>query len=133
MNADDPLAKTLEDLDGEHWGEPDKDATGQIRTCHRLRTIPIGALTLDDLTTLLGQHIGDEWLIPVALDRLYDHPLAGDSYPGDLLNAVLRTDPTHWTKRPADLMALWAVRDRLEAIRGDADKLLARDDWPAFG
>jgi len=132
MNQDQALERSLEELDGERWGEPDSDATSLVRDCHRLRTIPIGTLTIGDLRRLLSQHIGTEWLIPLALDRLGDDPLAGDYYPGDLLNAVLKAEPTHWGGNPKDVMSLWSVRERLEALRGDADKLLARDDWPPF-
>jgi hypothetical protein len=132
INAVD-LSRTIEDLDGERWGDPDADATSLIRSCHALRQVPIGDLSIDDLRLLLGQEIGAEWLVPLALDYLRTDPLAGVLYPGDLLHAVLRVNPAHWESHPRDTHSLWVVREALEAIQSDTTKLLQRDDWPAFG
>jgi hypothetical protein len=104
-----------------------------IIDAHRLRQLPIRDLTIGDIRFLLTQRIGVEWLIPVALDRLRDDPLAGDYYPGSLLNAVLESGSGHWDAHPADFTALWAVREALDRLRVDAAKLLGRDGWPAFG
>jgi hypothetical protein len=124
---------TLEELDGNAWGPPPHDATSVMIDAHRLRQVPIGDLTVGDLRFLLTQQVGIEWLVPVALDRLRDDPLAGDYYPGALLSALLESSSGYWDAHPADLMALWAVREALEDLRADADKLLGRDGWPAFG
>jgi hypothetical protein len=127
------LGRTLEELDGERWPEPDDEATGLVRDCHRLRTVPVGDLSIGDLRLLLGQEIGTEWLMPIALDRLNDDPLAGEWYPGDVLNSVLGVGATYWDSHPAETMSLWDVREALDQVRSDAAKLLERDDWPAFG
>jgi hypothetical protein len=95
--------------------------------------VPIANLSVGDLRLLLTQRIGIEWLVPVALDRLLDDPLIGEFYPGNLLNAVLRATGSHWESHPADLMSLWAVKEALEHLRTDAEQMLGRDDWPAFG
>ncbi|GLZ78494.1 hypothetical protein Afil01_33010 [Actinorhabdospora filicis] len=59
-------------------------------------------LAIEDLRLLIGQRIGLEFVIPVALERLRDDPLsAGDLYPGDLLTAVLRVLATFWKAQPA--------------------------------
>jgi hypothetical protein len=125
--------RTLEELDGEHWHEPNADATGLIRACYRLRKVPVGTLSNDDLRLLLDQQIGTVWLVPIALARLSKEPLAGDIYPGDLLNAVLTTDSKHWETHPDDRASLWAIRTALDQIGSDVVKLLERSDWPAFG
>jgi len=130
---DDLLGATIEELEGEPWRPPPADATTVMIDAHRLRQVPIRDLTIGDLSFLLGQRIGVEWLIPVALDRLRDDPLAGDYYPGALLNAVLESGSGHWDAHAADLMALWSIREALNRLRADADKLLDRDGWPAFG
>jgi hypothetical protein len=127
------LGRTLEELDGERWGEPDKEATTLMRECHRLRTVPLGNLSIGDLRLLLGQQIGTEWLVPLALDRLHDDPLAGEWYPGDVLNSVLGVGAIYWEAHPSETMSLWAVRQALEQVRSEATKFLERDDWPAFG
>ena len=129
---DDDAAKTLQELDGQRWAEPE-NPTGLVDDVHRLRRVPIGNLSDDDLRLLLGQRVGAEWLVPRALERLEIEPLAGDLYPGDLLGAVLRTTDEYWNSHPTKLMRLWAVRQALESIRDVANKALVDDGWPAFG
>ncbi len=124
--------RTLEELDGTHWDEPDANATSLVKACHRLRKVPVRNLSNDDLRLLLGQQIGAEWLVPIALARLSEEPLAGDLYPGDLLTAVLRTDPRHWEVHAEDLASLWDVRVALVQIASHARQLLGRTDWPSF-
>jgi hypothetical protein len=131
MNTD--SARTLEELDGEQWEEPGDRATSLVRDAHRLRTVPIGSLSVGDLRLLLGQRIGVEWLVPVALEHLRQDPFAGEMYQGDLLNAVLRSGSEYWNEHPTETMTLWSVRQALEELRDEAEKLLRRDDWPAFG
>jgi hypothetical protein len=133
MDVGDTLDRTLEELDGERWGEPAKEATSLIRDCHRLRTIPVGNLSIGELRLLLGQQIGTEWLVPLALDRLHDDPLAGEWYPGDVLNSVLGVGAPYWDAHPSETLSLWVVRQSLEQLRSDATKFLESGDWPAFG
>lgn len=86
------LAQTLDELEGDTWGPPGFDSH-LVQETHRLRSIPIGELTVENLRLLLGQQIGTPWLVPLALAQLVDDPLAmGDFYPGDLLTSVLGTD-----------------------------------------
>jgi hypothetical protein len=132
MGMEEIVGRTLEDLEADHWDEPDSDATRLVHECHRLRKVPVGQLTVGDLRMLLLQDVGTYWLMPLALDRLQDDPLAGDLYPGALLNAVLAAGKSYWTMHPGETMSLWGVRQALEQIRGDAEKLLMREDWPAF-
>jgi len=133
MDLDAIGPRTLEQLDGEEWPEPNATDTGLVRECHRLRRVPVGDLTINDLRELIGQRIGIEWLVPLALGHLDQDPLAGELYPGDLLNAVLRCDQVYWDENPAQLMSLWRVRDALEQLQSESSKLLARPDWPSFG
>ena len=133
MDLDAIGPRTLEQLDGEVWPEPNATDTRLVRECHRLRRVPVGDLTINDLRELIGQQIGIEWLVPLALGHLDNDPLAGELYPGDVLNAVLRCDQVYWNENPAQLIALWRVRDALEQLQTEASKLLARPDWPAFG
>jgi hypothetical protein len=126
------LSSTLEQLDGEVWADPDEPTT-LVADVHRLRRVPIGELSNGDLRMLLGQRVGADWLVPVALDRLADAPLAGDWYPGDLLRAVLHAAIDYWPTHPDELMRLWNVRESLEKLRADAAALLANEGWPPFG
>lgn len=126
------VAKTLEELDGDRWGPAAYDSH-LVREAHRLRAVRIGELTIENLRLLLGQQIGIEWLVPIALARLREDPLAeGDFYPGDLLSNVLGVDAAYWSSHPELLAALRGVRDSLEQLRNTSDQLLADDLWPSF-
>jgi hypothetical protein len=124
--------KSLEQLDGEDWGDPPTGASGLVADVHHLRRIPIAELTDGDLRTLLGQRVGAEWLIAVALARLDRDPMAGDWYPGDLLRAVLHAGSDHWASHPDEQMQLWAVRESLERLGADVSKTIDDENWPAF-
>jgi hypothetical protein len=90
-------------------------------------------LTVEDLRLLLGQQIGTEWLMPLALAHVTINPLAqGDFYPGDLLTGVLRTDMSYWSSHSDELQVLNEVRRLLMNLPDVPDWLLARDNWPAF-
>ena len=80
--------KTLENLEKNFWVESDGDSHLQ-RRCHELRKIPLGSLTTEDLRLMIGQQIGLDYLIPLALEVLtFDLFAAGDFFDGDLLKNV---------------------------------------------
>lgn len=88
--------KSLQDLDGEDWGEPTYDSH-LVTECHRLRRIPLREFTAENLRILIGQQIGSLYLVPIALELLRVDPFTeGDFYGGDLLAAVLRTEAAFW-------------------------------------
>ncbi len=46
---------------------------------------------------LIGQGIGLEFLIPLAVELPQENPfVAGDYYPGDLLSVVMQVEPGFW-------------------------------------
>jgi hypothetical protein len=95
--------RSLEDIDGERWGDPPLGATRLVAEVHRLRRRPLGELSVEDLRLLIGQGIALHRLVPLALERLRDDPLVeADFYEGDLLCAVLRADADLW-RRNVDL------------------------------
>jgi hypothetical protein len=75
---------------------------------------------------MIGQGIGLPFLIPLAVERLEEEPLAaGDFYAGDLLQAVLRAGETFWVYHP-DLFqrvrkVVARVRDLLPSL-GEVDR-----------
>ena len=100
-------ALSLEQIEGDAWGDPPQGATRLVRTAHDLRRKPIATLTTEDLRLLIGQQIGVDVLVRCALALLSDDPLAeGDFYPGDLLVAVMKLPPQFWAAHPDQAMAL---------------------------
>jgi hypothetical protein len=107
--------QSLEQIEGDFWGDPPADATRLIATVHELRQRPVDQLGIEDLRVLIAQRLGLDVLVPLALARLEVNPLAeGDFYPGDLLVAVLRVAPAYWQSHPGEAA-------RLRTIAGSAD------------
>jgi len=101
---------SLEQLEGDIWGDPAPGATDLVTTVHRLRRKPVGALTAEDLRMLVAQQVGLDILVPRALTRLERDPLLeGDYYPGDVLVATLKVPVSYWSTHPDQLARLDAV------------------------
>ena len=68
-----------------------------VTRCHELRKLPLERLSTEDLRIMIGQEIGLEYLIPLALEILSNNLFAeGDYYEGDLLNSVLSIPTSFW-------------------------------------
>lgn len=92
---------TLQQLDGKDWGEPKPEDTRLVRECLRLRRVQLKKLTVEDLRLLIGQEIGVDHLLPLALELLRQSPFAeGDCYAGDLLVNVLSISAPFWKQNP---------------------------------
>lgn len=95
--------KTLNELENDVWEPPGEDdyVSHLVGRCHALRTVPVGEMTPADLRILLGQDIGTEFLIPLALDVLERQPLIKAEFDiGDLLALVLRQEDSFWREHP---------------------------------
>lgn len=102
-------AKSLEELEGDDWGDPTFDSH-LVRECHRSRRIPLRELSTENLRILIGQQIGLRYLLPMALNLLQADPfVAGDFYRGDLLMSVLRAEASFWRAHPE----LWRQADEI--------------------
>jgi hypothetical protein len=107
---------TLDELEGEDWGEPVFDSH-LVVTCHRLRKKPVDEFTFEDLRLMIGQKISLLHLLPRAVAVLEANPLAdGDFYPGDLLESVLRTFRSFLREQPDLLRRILAVTDQAEKL-----------------
>jgi hypothetical protein len=92
--------KSLQELEGQDWGEPNFDSQ-LVLTCNELRKKAIGIFEVENLRIMIGQEMGLDYLIPLALETLEDNIFAkGDMYSGDLLDAVLRVDSNFWGNNP---------------------------------
>ena len=109
---------TLEQLEGDDWGDPVPDSTPLVRRTLRLRRMPVETLSTEDLRLLIGQGVGLEHLIPRALDVAEANPLAaGDLYPGDLLVALLAVPLDHWQRHPDQSLRMNQLAASLAALQ----------------
>lgn len=91
-------SKTIEELEGTKWNSPDDNSSNLVATCHRLRKVFIELLSIENLRMLLGQDIGTNYLVPIALEYLMKDPwMANAFFEGDLLLNVLRLGSNYWT------------------------------------
>jgi hypothetical protein len=105
--------KTLQELEEHDWGEPNFPSH-LVTTCHALRRTPLREFTVEDLRIMIGQNIGLKYLVPLAIEQLRRDPLvAGDYYPGDLLEAVLRAESGFWQGYPHLRRAVQEIVDPL--------------------
>ena len=117
MPAKEVLECTLDELEGVTWGEPEYQSHLVIE-CHRLRTVPIGRFTVENLRIMIGQQFGLPFLVPLALDKLEENPFAeGDFYRGDLLLMVLKVKSQFW-ERHSELLA------RLDAVMAEVHRFV---------
>jgi hypothetical protein len=97
--------RSLEQIEGDAWGDPPADATKLMTTVHELRRKPVDTLSPEDLRVLIGQKVGLDALVPLALSRLERDPLLeGDYYPGDVLVSVLKVPEDYWSAHPQQLL-----------------------------
>jgi hypothetical protein len=106
---------SLEQIEGDTWGDPPAGATSLVRTAHALRRKPVDELTPEDLRLLIAQRVGLDALVPRALTQLERDPmLEGDYYPGDVLVAVLRVPESYWSAKPTERLRLQRVLAAVE-------------------
>jgi hypothetical protein len=73
---------------------------------------------------MIGQNIGLEYLVPLAIERLQRDPFAaGDFYPGDFLGNVLAVESSFRQQRPDLRQAVEAI----VALIPDFPDLLDKD------
>lgn len=112
--------KSLQEIERRDLGEPTYDSY-LVTTCHRLHRKPLEDFTVEDLRIMIGQGFSLPILIPLALERLEEDPLAeGDYYPGDLLSSVATIDEAFWTAHPGSLQDFRAI---LSSVRGLTPRL----------
>ncbi len=93
-------SKSLQELENEDWGEPNFDSHIVLQ-CHRLRRLPLKDFTIEDLRIMIGQNNSLTYLMPIAVEKLKQNPLAeGNFYAGDLLVSVLRIETDFWSRYP---------------------------------
>ena len=120
------IDKTLEELDGQNWGEPTFDSYVVIN-CHRLRRVPLGQFTLEDVRLLIGQGMALAYLLPLALQELRNDPLLETIFfPGDLLAAVLRQSADYWLVNSAQYAEVQRIIDAIADIPDEIEQAAKR-------
>ena len=90
--------KTLEILENDYWTQPDYESY-TVKRSHELRKIPLDRFTTEDLRVMIGQQIGLNYLIPLALEVLAKDLFAkGNYFEGDLLKNILAIKTEFWDK-----------------------------------
>lgn len=89
-------SKTLENLEKDVWME--QGYTSRLMaTCHRLRKKLLKDFAVEDLRVMIGQNIGLNYLIPLAIEELRkDILVEGNLYKGDLLMNILKSEIDYW-------------------------------------
>jgi CDI immunity proteins len=88
--------QTLENLEKDRWDTPNFESH-LAKRCHELRKVTLNKFTTEDLRIMIGQQIGLNYLIPLAIESLTNNLFSeGDFYPGDLLKSVLSVDTNFW-------------------------------------
>jgi hypothetical protein len=68
-----------------------------VKRCTELFSQPLNEYSIEDMRIMIGQQIGLDYLVPLALEQLNTNILSeGDYYPGDLLTAILKVDKVYW-------------------------------------
>jgi hypothetical protein len=105
-------SKSLQELEHRDIGEATFHSH-LVMECHRLHRVPLKDFTVEDLRIMIGQNISLNFLIPIALEKLAQNPLAeGSFYAGDLLVNVLRAGLGFWSKSPDLATKLRKIADR---------------------
>ncbi len=81
--------KSIEELENDFWKDFEFPSV-LVEKCYKYRRIPIRELSVEQIRLLIGQNIGLNYLLPLAVKLLKkDILVKGDNYPGDLLSSVL--------------------------------------------
>lgn len=114
MNFDDNLS--LDQLENDYGGEPEFNS-GLVKSCHRLRRIPVNKLTAGDLRLLIEQGIGLQYLVPVSFRFLADYPLVqGALFNGDLLKSILMIPKEFWDNNQSLFFGLSEIMTAVESL-----------------
>lgn len=115
-------SKTINELLGhkpnnenlEHW-------SNLVRKSNALEDKLVDRMTIEEMRLMIGQDIGNQFILPFAILELRKNILAeGDMYPGDLLNNILRLSREFW-KELTELkeIIIGLVTDNAEVLEGE--------------
>jgi len=103
--------------------------TTLIRVCCNLyNTKKLKDYTIEDIRTMVGQDIGVELLMPLAIEELELNIFAeGDMYPGDLIRSISNIDSNYWKEnREQKYKVLSLIKESIEQLDRYYNNLLNR-------
>ena len=102
--------------------KPCSESSFVERNAYKLCRTPLNLFDVEDLRFMIGQEIGLEYLIPIAIIELRNNLLAeGDFYEGDLLKNVLSIDKKYWSNNSK-------IKDDLLLIIKEAKSIIEEFD-----
>ncbi len=121
--------KTLENLEKRNIDKPNYDSY-LVRRCYELYKTPLTDFTTEDLRIMIGQQIGLDYLVPLAIDILKTDLFAeGDYFEGDLLKNVLEVDSNFWDNNKEYWQTLnELIKDRRHEIKEAKFETINFDD-----
>ncbi|NBM20177.1 contact-dependent growth inhibition system immunity protein [Streptomyces sp. GC420] len=125
-------SQSVEQLENDRWPEPPAGSTSLVTSVHALRRKPVGQLTVEELRRLIGQDVGLEWLLPLAVEILRETApgqAGGGFYDDDLLTAVVTRSRAVWDREPELALELRDVvtglTDLSPYVKPEVDAFLA--------
>ena len=119
-------SKTLNELLGELTID-EADSSALVRTCLSLHRKPLKDFTVENLRVMIGQNIGLEFLIPMAVGLLEENPFVeGDYYPGDLLSMVMQVEASFWRTHQDLYWSVSAIVAGLPSVMSDLTNAIHR-------
>jgi hypothetical protein len=93
--------KTINQLQDKPIPRPPEYESHLVKRCFDLANKKLKYFSPEDLRIMIGQNIGLEYLVPIAIEVLEQEPfIEADFYEGDLFLNVLKVDKTFWEEKP---------------------------------
>ncbi|HEY6409919.1 MAG TPA: contact-dependent growth inhibition system immunity protein, partial [Ktedonobacteraceae bacterium] len=65
--SDEERNKSLQELEGQDWGDGNYFPSYLVLTTHALRRKPLRDFSVEDLRIMIGQNISPDYLVPLAI------------------------------------------------------------------
>lgn len=121
---------TIERLEKHVWAPTEYDSY-LVTTCHALRKKPLPLFEIEDLRIMIGQGIGMDYLVPLAIEQLKANIFAeGHFYAGDLLKSILTSHETYWLIERKNWKAVCdLVEENMDAIKSFHTIKSIKEGW----
>ena len=117
---------TLDQLEGKEWPAPEFKSALTLQ-CYSLRHKPLVEFTPDELRVMIGQEIGLEYLVPMAIRVLRSTPLIEATYyEGDLLSNVCLAPVAYWESHEKERIEVHHIIDAILEMPAEARDTVKR-------